>query len=105
MQAKALEKELSGEVMMHLEFLRTKEGAVSCMGVQLVRYSTDARLNEIMQIHRDHGVRIADPHVCIVEDGGDGQINPAVVAMKARLDPQGMLNPGKLRGWALRGRQ
>ena len=52
---------------------------------------------DAVQIHRDHGVRIADPHVCTVEDGGDGQIDPAVVAMKVRLDPQGLLSPGKLR--------
>jgi hypothetical protein len=47
-------------------------------------------------------VNIANPHVFIVEDGKQGRINPDVVAMKQRLDPQGLLNPGKLRGWAVR---
>ena len=103
-QAKALRARLGDEVLVHLEFIRTKEGAPNCSGLQLVRYRGDERLAEIMQIHRDHGVAIANPHVYIVEDGKQGQINPAVVAMKQRLDPAGLLNPGKLRGWDERGR-
>ena len=37
-----------------------------------------------------------------VEDGKQGVIRPDVVAVKQSLDPAGLLNPGKLRGWALR---
>jgi FAD/FMN-containing dehydrogenase len=99
-QVKALEKALAGEVLMHLEFLRTKEGAYNCSGLQLVRYTTDERLNQIMQIYRDHGVQINNPHVYIVEDGKQANLNPAVVEFKRRFDPQGLLNPGKLRSWA-----
>jgi len=55
-----------------------------------------------MQIHREHGVYIANPHVYIVEDGKQGQVNPDVVATKMRFDPAGLLNPGKLRGWEQR---
>ena len=99
-QAKALEKALAGEVMMHLEFLRTKEGVFNCSGLQLIRYSSEERLNEIMQIYRDHGVAINNPHVYILEDGKQGgQLSPAVVALKRRFDPQGLLNPGKMRSW------
>jgi FAD/FMN-containing dehydrogenase len=101
-QAKHMHKLLGGEVLMHLEFIRTKEGQMNCSGLQLVRYSTDARLNEIMQIHRDNGVYIANPHVYMVEDGKQGQINPDVVATKMRFDPHGLLNAGKLRGWEVR---
>jgi len=98
-QARELCALLGDEVLVHLEFIRTKEGAMNCSGLQLVRYSSDERLNRIMQIHRDHGVFIANPHVYIVEDGKQGQVNLDVVATKLRLDPQGLLNPGKLRGW------
>ena len=103
-QAKDLRDELGDEVLVHLEFIRTKEGAMNCSGLQLVRYRSDERLDEIMQIHRDHGVYIANPHVYIVEDGKQGQINPDVVATKMRFDPMGLLNPGKLRGWEQRER-
>jgi FAD/FMN-containing dehydrogenase len=98
-QVKALEEKLSGEVMMHLEFLRTKEGTFNCSGLQLIRYTTEQRLNEIMQIYRDHGVQINNPHVYIVEDGKQNNLDPAVVSIKRRFDPQGLLNPGKLRSW------
>jgi FAD/FMN-containing dehydrogenase len=101
-QAKALRALLGDEVLVHLEFIRTKEGAMNCSGLQLVRYTSDERLNQIMQIHREHGVYIANPHVYIVEDGKQGQVNPDVVATKLRFDPQGLLNPGKLRGWEQR---
>jgi FAD/FMN-containing dehydrogenase len=98
-QAKAMRQLLGDEVLVHLEFIRTKEGAMNCSGLQLIRYRSDERLNEIMQIHRYHGVYIANPHVYIVEDGKQGQVNPDVVATKMRFDPLGLLNPGKLRGW------
>jgi hypothetical protein len=101
-QAKAMRKLLGDEVLVHLEFIRTKEGAMNCSGLQLIRYRSDERLNQIMQIHREHGVYIANPHVYIVEDGKQGQVNPDVVATKMRFDPMGLLNPGKLRGWAQR---
>ena len=87
------------EVLTHVEFIRSREGLMTCAGLQLVRYTTDARLNEIMQMHRDHGVAIANPHVWRVEDGKQGEISAEVVAAKLRFDPQGLLNPGKLRGW------
>jgi FAD/FMN-containing dehydrogenase len=100
--AKALHAALGDEVLVHLEFIRNKEGAMGCSGLQLVRYTSDERLNAIMQAHRDAGVYIANPHVWRVEDGKQGAINADVVMTKRRFDPLGLLNPGKLRGWALR---
>ena len=98
-QVRALEKILGGEVMMHLEFLRTKEGDFNCSGLQLIRYTTEARLNEIMAIYREHGVQINNPHVFVVEDGKQNSLDPKVLETKQRFDPQGLLNPGKLRIW------
>ena len=51
-----MRKLLGDEVLVHLEFIRTKEGAMNCSGLQLIRYSSDERLNQIMQIYREHGV-------------------------------------------------
>ena len=100
-QVLALQSLLNPEVMMHLEFIRTKEGLINCSGLQIVRYTSDERLQEIMQIHRDHGVQINNPHVYTVEDGkAGGQLNPEILRAKDRHDPQGLLNPGKLRTWS-----
>lgn len=97
-QLRALRAELGDEVMIHLEFIRTKEGVFTCSGLDLVRYSTEARLNAIMQTFRDHGVTINNPHVFVVEDGKqNGKLDPAVLATKQSLDPHLLLNPGKLR--------
>jgi FAD/FMN-containing dehydrogenase len=98
-QVRELEQLLAGEVLTHLEFIRLRNGRMTCNGLQLIRYTTEARLNELMQIFRDHGVSIANPHVFIVEDGKQGKVDPVAVAAKQRFDPKGLLNPGKMRGW------
>jgi FAD/FMN-containing dehydrogenase len=101
-QVRALEGLLGDEVLMHLEFLRNRDGAHTCSGLQLVRYTNDARLDEIIRIHRAHGVLINNPHVWRVEDGKQGALSPGVIESKEQYDPLGLLNPGKLRSWAPR---
>lgn len=100
-QVRRMEKLFAGEILMHTEFIRNVEGHMTCAALQLVRFSTEARLNEIMQIHRDHGVRINNPHVFIVEDGrANGELAQAVQDAKRRFDPLNLLNPGKVRAWS-----
>ncbi|MCC5812112.1 MAG: FAD-binding oxidoreductase [Ectothiorhodospiraceae bacterium] len=91
-------RHFGNEVMMHLEFLRA-DGALTCSGLQVIRYSTEERLNEIIQYHRDNGVHVANPHTYLLEDGNKGESDPRQVAMKRWLDPQGLLNPGKMQAW------
>lgn len=86
------------EAMMHLEFFRVG-GAVIPAALQLVRYTTADRLQEIIRYHEEKGAFIANPHTYILEDGGRKEINPVQVAFKAQVDPYGLLNPGKMRGW------
>jgi FAD/FMN-containing dehydrogenase len=90
------------EVLSHIEFLRDNDGNITASGLQLVRYSDEARLNEIMQIFRDHDVKINNPHVFKIEEGKQGEIKAEVVSVKMNLDPAGLLNPGKLQGWEVR---
>lgn len=99
-QITEMEALLGGEVLMHAEFLRNIDGLITCSALQLVRFTTEARLHEIMAIYREHGVRINNPHVYIVEEGkAGGALAPEVIDMKNRFDPHGLLNPGKLRDW------
>lgn len=89
------------EVMIHLEFIRVA-GNVIPAALQLVQYTTEERLNEIMHYHEEHGVFIANPHTYIIEDGGRKVIDPEQMQFKAMVDPYELLNPGKIK--ALMGR-
>ncbi|MBE9205077.1 FAD-binding oxidoreductase [Nostoc sp. LEGE 06077] len=82
------------EVMMHLEFIRVN-GRVIPAALQLVRYTTEARLNEIIHYHEAKGVFIANPHTYIIEDGGRKVIDPEQLKFKEMVDPYGLMNPGK----------
>ena len=86
------------EVLMHLEFLRIG-GRVCPAALQLVRYTSENRLNQIIRYHEDNGAFIANPHTYLLEDGGMKQVDQAQVNFKAQVDPYGLLNPGKMRGW------
>lgn len=86
------------EVMMHLEFIRFN-GVVAPAALQIVRYSTSNRLNEIIQYHEAHGSFIANPHTYILEDGGRKEIDLVQLTFKEMVDPHGLFNPGKMRGW------
>jgi FAD/FMN-containing dehydrogenase len=99
-QVRHMEKLLGGEVLMHAEFIRNLEGQVTCTALQIVKFTTEERLQQIMQIYRDNGVRINDPHVHVVEDGkAGGDLPQAMLAIKKRFDPLALLNPGKVRAW------
>ncbi|AFY46202.1 FAD/FMN-dependent dehydrogenase [Nostoc sp. PCC 7524] len=82
------------EVMMHLEFIRMN-GVVVTAALQLVRYTTEERLNEIIRYHEEQGVFIANPHTYIIEDGGRKVIDPEQLKFKEMVDPYGLMNPGK----------
>ena len=86
------------EVIMHLEFLRVNGQAIPA-GLQLVRYTTAERLNEIIRYHEEQGAFIANPHTYILEDGGRKMIDVEQVQFKEQVDPYGLMNPGKMRGW------
>ena len=86
------------EVIPHLEVVKV-HSQVTLLGLQLVRYTNEARLNEIIAYHEAQGVMIANPHTYILEDGGRKVTNPAQLAFKRKVDPFGLLNPQKMRGW------
>ena len=86
------------EVMGHLEFVRL-DGKITCFGLPLVRFTTEARLDEIIRIHEDMGAPIFNPHRYTLEEGGMKQTDEAQLAFKREADPQGLLNPGKMIAW------
>ncbi len=89
------------ELMMHLEFIRTN-GQIAPAALQIVRYTTEERLNEIIRYHEENGAFIANPHTYILEDGGMKTVNPEQLEFKEMVDPYGLMNPGKMRAWSER---
>lgn len=63
--------------------------------MQLVRYTTEERLNEIIRYHEEQGVNIGNPHTYIMEDGGRKVIAPEQLKFKEIVDPYRLMNPGK----------
>ncbi len=99
-QVRRMRELLSPEVQLHAEFIRTMDGQMTCTALPIVQFTTEERLQAIMQLFRDNGVRINDPHVNIVEDGkAGGDLPQAMIDIKKRFDPLGLLNPGKVRAW------
>lgn len=86
------------EVMIHLEFLRVGGKAIPA-GLQLIQYTDEARLKEIIKYHEDNGAFIANPHTYILEDGGRKQIEPEQLKFKKMVDPYGLMNQGKMKAW------
>jgi FAD/FMN-containing dehydrogenase len=87
------------EVWHHLEFIRFG-GRVTASALPVVRFTSRARLFEIVEIYEKHGVFVANPHVFTLEDGSRHKRAEAdQMGFKAEVDPFGLLNPGKMRSY------
>jgi FAD/FMN-containing dehydrogenase len=85
------------ELVQHFEFTRYA-GLPTVSGLPLIKYTTDERLNEIKEMHRRHGVFIADPHIWMLEDSaGYKSAGADLLGFKREVDPLGICNPGKMR--------
>jgi FAD/FMN-containing dehydrogenase len=62
----------------------------------LVYFTTEERLNEMINFCREIGVFVANPHVNNVEGGGRYRADNVQLLAKQRYDPKGLLNPGKM---------
>jgi len=87
-----------GEVFSHLEFVRL-DGNITCFGLPLVKFTTEARLDEIIRLHVDNGCPIFNPHRYTLEEGGMKQTDEIQLAFKRETDARGLLNPGKMIAW------
>lgn len=93
-----LEKTFGDEVLYHLEFVRFG-GTVCAVGLQIVRFTSEERLEEIMRIHEEMGAPIFNPHAYTLEDGGMKRVDADQLEFKKQADPKGLLNPGKMAAW------
>ncbi len=95
-QIKLLRDRFGHEILFHMEFMRNGQGQVIPGAIPLVRFTTEARLNEMIRFCRENGIFVANPHVNNVEDGGRYREDHVQLRAKRRYDPKGLLNPGKM---------
>ena len=94
---RTLHERFAGEVIDHLEFVRF-DGDNTCFGLPLVRYTTEARLDEIVEAFNAAGAPVFNPHRYTLEEGGMKRTDAVQLAFKRDADPKGLLNPGKMIG-------
>ncbi len=84
------------EVLMHHEYTREHDQP-RIGGLPLIKYTSEARLLEIMRLFEADGCMINNPHIFKLEDGGRFDPEGRKMAFRTQVDPYGLLNPGKLR--------
>ncbi|MEX0338057.1 MAG: FAD-binding oxidoreductase [Arenibacterium sp.] len=94
----ALHAALGDEAWMHHEFSRY-DGAVTASDLPIIWARDEAHLREIDARYEAYGCTTYDAHSYQVEGGG---MKPDFrhLAVKKRMDPMGLLNPGKSRAWS-----
>jgi FAD/FMN-containing dehydrogenase len=95
-QLRQLRERFGQEILFHMEFMKRGDGRVFPGAIPVVYYTTEERLNEMIDFCREIGVWVANPHVNNVEGGGRYRPDNVQLLAKQRYDPKGLLNPGKM---------
>jgi FAD/FMN-containing dehydrogenase len=95
-QFRKLKERFGEEFLFHIEFMKAATGRVIPGAIPVVYYTTEARLNEMIDFCREIGVSVANPHVNNVEGGGRYRPDNVQLLAKHKYDPKGLLNPGKM---------
>ncbi len=86
------------ELIGHIEVIRMN-GRTACAGLPMLRFSTEQRLQAIMDEHEAQGALVFNAHRYTLEEGGMKQSDAIQLAFKRETDPKGLLNPGKMIAW------
>ena len=89
------------DILWHLEVVR-HQGAQRLAALPIVRWRNKELLEELVSDCKRLDAIIFNPHVITVEDGGLGVVDVDQVNAKKSYDPEGILNPGKLKGWEVK---
>jgi len=92
-----LKEKYADDFLLHLEFMKLGTGIVAPGSIPLVRFTTEQRLNEMIDFCRSIGVSVANPHSNNVEGGGRYREDNIQLLTKQKYDPLGLLNPGKMK--------
>lgn len=75
--------------------VRRWNGDLVCSGSTLVDFRDKSQLEEVARLMQEEGVAVANPHASNVRRTGKKEIGERDVAFKRRMDPKGLLNPGR----------
>lgn len=93
-----LAEDLGDDVWMHHEFARL-DGNITAFDLPIIWFESKERLQQINETYQKHGHSVADAHVNTIEGGGLKYADYRLLAWKKRMDPKGLLNPGKSAVW------
>jgi FAD binding domain len=91
-----LKQRFGDEFLLHLEFIKNAQGVVFPGSIPVVRFTTEERLNDMINYCCEIGVSVANPHVNNVEGGGRYRSDNVQLLAKHKYDTKGLLNPGKM---------
>jgi FAD/FMN-containing dehydrogenase len=97
-QMALLKARFGDEFLFHIEFARSA-GVVVPGSIPIIRYTTDARLQAMIDYCGEIGVGVANPHINYLEGSGRWRPDDAKLMAKRAYDPSGLLNPGKMIGF------
>jgi len=79
---------------MGAEFMR-QEGRMTAMVSPYFRYGDAGRMADVIRALQSAGVVVRNPHTTTVRAVGKKRILPEDIAFKRRVDPHGLMNPGR----------
>jgi len=95
-QLALLKREYGADFLHHVEWMKNGAGTIFPAAIPVVRFTTEERLNGMIDFCRANGVGVANPHVNHVEGGGRYRADNVQLQAKYRNDAKGLLNPGKM---------
>jgi hypothetical protein len=90
-------RKLGAEAYMHIEYKRFA-GYMTAEGVPLFRYQGFEQMTRLYKSFEAEGVRIANVHTFLLQNGGMKDIDAAQIGFKRQVDPHLLMNPGKVAG-------
>ena len=98
-QLRQLKAKYGDDFLVHVEFVKS-EGIYTPGTIPVVRYRSDEHLQELIEVCLGLGITVANPHVNHLEGSGRWRPDDEKLVAKQAYDPRGLLNPGKMRGFA-----
>ena len=94
-----LKQKYGEDFLLHIEFMKVVREGVALVipgSIPVVRFTTEERLNEMIEFCRSIGVGVANPHSNNVEGGGRYREDNIQLLTKYKYDAENLLNPGKM---------